>query len=64
MDFWQQEKWNGNIPLKLHVVKDVPNTNFTRITPEINENKPETKWCIIKFFIYIYLVIVVINCIN
>eukprot|EP00262_Sarcandra_glabra_P002958 TRINITY_DN13381_c0_g1_i2.p1 TRINITY_DN13381_c0_g1~~TRINITY_DN13381_c0_g1_i2.p1 ORF type:complete len:429 (+),score=82.51 TRINITY_DN13381_c0_g1_i2:213-1499(+) len=42
MDFWQQDKWNGSFPVKWHIVKDVPNTNFRHIILENNENKPVT----------------------
>ncbi|KAF9595111.1 hypothetical protein IFM89_037045 [Coptis chinensis] len=42
MDFWQQDKWSGSFPVKWHIVKDVPNTNFRHIILENNENKPVT----------------------
>ncbi|MED6217030.1 YT521-B-like domain containing protein [Stylosanthes scabra] len=42
MDFWQQDKWNGNFPVKWHMIKDVPNSNFRHIILENNENKPVT----------------------
>ncbi|KAK1316192.1 hypothetical protein QJS10_CPA05g00144 [Acorus calamus] len=42
MDFWQQDKWTGSFPVKWHIVKDVPNTNFRNIILENNENKPVT----------------------
>ncbi|KAK9288518.1 hypothetical protein L1049_016977 [Liquidambar formosana] len=42
MDFWQQDKWSGSFPLKWHIIKDVPNTNFRHIILENNENKPVT----------------------
>ena len=42
MDFWQQDKWSGSFPVKWHIIKDVPNTNFRHILLENNENKPVT----------------------
>ncbi|KAJ7955301.1 YTH domain family protein 2 [Quillaja saponaria] len=42
MDFWQQDKWSGSFPVKWHIIKDVPNTNFRHIILENNENKPVT----------------------
>ncbi|CAA6653895.1 unnamed protein product [Spirodela intermedia] len=42
MDFWQQDKWTGSFPVKWHIVKDVPNSNFRHIILENNENKPVT----------------------
>lgn len=42
MDFWQQDKWTGSFPVKWHIIKDVPNTNFRHIILENNENKPVT----------------------
>ncbi|PSR92470.1 YTH domain-containing family protein [Actinidia chinensis var. chinensis] len=42
MDFWQQNKWSGNFPVKWHIIKDVPNPNFRHIILENNENKPVT----------------------
>ncbi|XP_059455425.1 YTH domain-containing protein ECT4-like [Corylus avellana] len=42
MDFWQQDKWSGSFPVKWHIIKDVPNTNFRHIVLENNENKPVT----------------------
>nr|GMD80690.1 YTH domain-containing protein ECT4 isoform X1 [Ipomoea batatas] len=42
MDFWQQDKWSGSFPVKWHIVKDVPNSNFRHIILENNENKPVT----------------------
>ncbi|XP_042435032.1 YTH domain-containing protein ECT2-like isoform X2 [Zingiber officinale] len=40
MDFWQQEKWKGFLPLKWHIVKDIPNQMFQNITLENNGNHP------------------------
>lgn len=42
MDFWQQDKWNGYIPVKWHIIKDVPNPHFRHIILENNDNKPVT----------------------
>ncbi|PIA60898.1 hypothetical protein AQUCO_00300427v1 [Aquilegia coerulea] len=42
MEFWQQDKWSGSFPVKWHIIKDVPNTNFRHIILENNENKPVT----------------------
>ncbi|XP_014509634.1 YTH domain-containing family protein 2 isoform X1 [Vigna radiata var. radiata] len=42
MDFWQQDKWSGNFPVKWHIIKDVPNASFRHIILENNENKPVT----------------------
>ncbi|KAI4385335.1 hypothetical protein MLD38_003375 [Melastoma candidum] len=40
--YWQQDKWNGQFPVKWHIVKDVPNSLLKYITLENNENKPVT----------------------
>jgi hypothetical protein len=42
MDFWLQGKWNGCLPVKWHIVKDVPNGHFRHIILANNENKPVT----------------------
>ncbi|KAJ0981704.1 hypothetical protein J5N97_009959 [Dioscorea zingiberensis] len=42
VDYWQQDKWNGCLPLKWHIIKDVPNSILKHITLENNENKPVT----------------------
>ncbi|CAL9151731.1 unnamed protein product [Musa hybrid cultivar] len=42
VDYWQQDKWSGQFPLKWHMVKDVPNNLFRHIILENNENKPVT----------------------
>ncbi|XP_058113450.1 YTH domain-containing protein ECT4-like isoform X2 [Magnolia sinica] len=42
VDYWQQDKWTGQFPVKWHVIKDVPNSQFRHITLENNENKPVT----------------------
>ncbi|CAK8563850.1 unnamed protein product [Lathyrus sativus] len=42
VDFWQQDKWSGSFPVKWHIIKDVPNTNFRHIILENNEFKPVT----------------------
>ncbi|KAF2612776.1 hypothetical protein F2Q70_00007855 [Brassica cretica] len=40
--YWQQGKWNGQFPLKWHIVKDVPNNRFSHILLQNNDNKPVT----------------------
>uniref|UniRef100_A0A5B6YZK1 YTH domain-containing family protein n=1 Tax=Davidia involucrata TaxID=16924 RepID=A0A5B6YZK1_DAVIN len=42
VEYWQQDKWNGNFPVKWHIVKDVPNSLLKHITLENNDNKPVT----------------------
>lgn len=42
VDFWQQDKWSGQFPLKWHMIKDVPNSQFRHIILENNDNKPVT----------------------
>ncbi|XP_074579873.1 YTH domain-containing protein ECT4-like isoform X2 [Curcuma longa] len=42
VDYWQQDKWNGQFPVKWHIVKDVPNNMFRHIILENNDNKPVT----------------------
>ncbi|KAL6651344.1 hypothetical protein ACP70R_010269 [Stipagrostis hirtigluma subsp. patula] len=42
VDFWQNDRWSGNFPVKWHIVKDVPNNLFRHIILENNENKPVT----------------------
>ncbi|GAB2266801.1 hypothetical protein Dimus_001790 [Dionaea muscipula] len=42
LDFWQQDKWTGCIPIKWHIVKDVPNSLLKHIKLENNEDKPVT----------------------
>ncbi|GAV71644.1 YTH domain-containing protein [Cephalotus follicularis] len=42
MDFWQQDKWSGSFPVKWHIIKDIPNTNFRHIILVNNESKPVT----------------------
>ncbi|CAA3029544.1 YTH domain-containing family 2 isoform X2 [Olea europaea subsp. europaea] len=41
-NYWQQDRWNGQFPVKWHIIKDVPNSCFHRILLENNENKPVT----------------------
>ena len=43
MDFWQQDKWSGSLPVRWHIIKDVPNTSFRHILLENNENFPHLK---------------------
>ncbi|XP_008789609.1 YTH domain-containing protein ECT4-like isoform X1 [Phoenix dactylifera] len=42
VDYWQQDKWSGQFPVKWHIVKDVPNNLFRHIILENNDNKPVT----------------------
>ncbi|KAM7261731.1 hypothetical protein ACFE04_020808 [Oxalis oulophora] len=42
VDYWQQDKWNGQFSVKWHIVKDVPNSQFRHILLENNDNKPVT----------------------
>ncbi|XP_011625785.1 uncharacterized protein LOC18440791 isoform X2 [Amborella trichopoda] len=42
VDYWQQDKWSGQFPVKWHIVKDVPNSQFRHIILENNDNKPVT----------------------
>lgn len=42
MNFWQQDKWNGFFPVKWHIIKDVPNSQFRHIILENNDHKPVT----------------------
>ncbi|XP_074590269.1 YTH domain-containing protein ECT4-like [Curcuma longa] len=42
VDYWQQDKWNGQFPVKWHIVKDVPNNMFRHIILDNNDNKPVT----------------------
>ncbi|XP_057980558.1 YTH domain-containing protein ECT4-like [Malania oleifera] len=41
-NYWQQDRWNGQFPVRWHIVKDVPNSRFRHILLENNENKPVT----------------------
>ncbi|PWZ09721.1 YTH domain-containing family protein 1 [Zea mays] len=42
VDYWQQDKWSGQFPLKWHIIKDVPNNLLRHIILENNDNKPVT----------------------
>uniref|UniRef100_A0ACD5WQU7 Uncharacterized protein n=1 Tax=Avena sativa TaxID=4498 RepID=A0ACD5WQU7_AVESA len=42
LEYWQQDKWNGSLSLKWHIVKDVPNNILKHIILENNEGKPVT----------------------
>ncbi|KAI4373724.1 hypothetical protein MLD38_011813 [Melastoma candidum] len=42
VEYWQQDKWNGQFPVRWHIVKDVPNSLLKYIILENNENKPVT----------------------
>ncbi|XP_021893472.1 uncharacterized protein LOC110811325 isoform X1 [Carica papaya] len=41
-DYWQQERWSGQFPVKWHIIKDVPNNRFRHILLHNNDNKPVT----------------------
>ncbi|XP_074353958.1 uncharacterized protein LOC141692901 isoform X2 [Apium graveolens] len=41
-DYWQQDRWSGQFPVRWHIVKDVPNGQFRHILLDNNENKPVT----------------------
>ncbi|XP_051132075.1 YTH domain-containing protein ECT4-like [Andrographis paniculata] len=41
-DYWQQDRWSGQFPVKWHMIKDVPNSRFRHILLENNDNKPVT----------------------
>ncbi|CAF2121127.1 hypothetical protein HID58_009129 [Brassica napus] len=40
--YWQQGKWNGQFPVRWHIVKDVPNNRFSHVLLQNNDNKPVT----------------------
>uniref|UniRef100_A0A0A9GAF7 YTH domain-containing family protein n=1 Tax=Arundo donax TaxID=35708 RepID=A0A0A9GAF7_ARUDO len=42
VDYWQNNRWSGQFPVKWHIVKDVPNNLVRNIILENNENKPVT----------------------
>eukprot|EP00249_Psilotum_nudum_P022350 c28481_g2_i2 orf=110-2164(+) len=42
MDFWLQGKWSGCFPVKWHIIKDVPNSQFRHIILANNDSKPVT----------------------
>lgn len=41
-DYWQQDRWSGQFPVRWHIIKDVPNVRFRHILLENNDNKPVT----------------------
>ncbi|GAB4833067.1 hypothetical protein Ancab_007126 [Ancistrocladus abbreviatus] len=41
-DYWQQDRWSGQFPVRWHIIKDVPNSKFRHILLENNDNKPVT----------------------
>ncbi|KAL5838637.1 hypothetical protein ACOSQ3_015806 [Xanthoceras sorbifolium] len=41
-DYWQQDRWSGQFPVKWHLIKDVPNNRFRHMLLENNDNKPVT----------------------
>ncbi|KAI3898278.1 hypothetical protein MKW92_017785, partial [Papaver armeniacum] len=42
VSYWQQDKWSGQFPVKWHIIKDVPNSQFRHIILENNDSKPVT----------------------
>ncbi|XP_022683832.1 uncharacterized protein LOC101761965 isoform X2 [Setaria italica] len=42
VDYWQNDRWSGQFPVKWHTVKDVPNNLVRHIILENNENKRVT----------------------
>ncbi|XP_010102694.2 uncharacterized protein LOC21398585 isoform X1 [Morus notabilis] len=42
VDYWLQDKWTGQFPVKWHIIKDVPNSQFRHIIIKDNDNKPVT----------------------
>lgn len=42
VEYWLQDKWTGQFPVKWHIIKDVPNSQFRHILLENNDNKPVT----------------------
>lgn len=41
-DYWQQDRWSGQFPVKWLIIKDVPNSRFRHLLLENNDNKPVT----------------------
>lgn len=41
-DYWQQDRWSGQFPVKWHIIKDVPNSRFRHLLLENNDLKPVT----------------------
>ncbi|XP_051148925.1 YTH domain-containing protein ECT1-like [Andrographis paniculata] len=41
-EYWHQDRWSGQFPIKWHIIKDVPNSRFRHILLENNDNKPVT----------------------
>lgn len=42
MNFWKLDKYSGFFPIKWHIIKDVPNSQFRHIILESNENRDVT----------------------
>jgi hypothetical protein len=42
VDYWQNDRWSGQFPVKWHIVKDVPNNIVRHIILENNEDKRVT----------------------
>ncbi|KAL5540137.1 hypothetical protein UlMin_042361 [Ulmus minor] len=41
-EYWQQDRWSGQFPVRWHFIKDVPNIRFRHILLDNNDNKPVT----------------------
>lgn len=41
-NYWQQDRWSGQFPVRWHIAKDVPNGRFRHILLDNNDNKPVT----------------------
>jgi len=42
VDYWQNDRWSGQFPVKWHIVKDVPNNLVRHIILGNNEDKRVT----------------------
>uniref|UniRef100_A0A804M918 YTH domain-containing family protein n=2 Tax=Zea mays TaxID=4577 RepID=A0A804M918_MAIZE len=42
VNYWQQDKWSGQFPVKWHIINDVSNNLLRHIILENNDNKPVT----------------------
>lgn len=42
LDFWKLDKYNGFFPVKWHLIKDVPSSQFWHIILENNDNRRVT----------------------
>lgn len=63
VDFWQQDKWSGKFPVKWHIIKDVPNSQFRHIVLENNDNKPVTNSRDTQeVIVHLFLITLIISC--